>query len=193
MKKLVFAVILTIMFVIPFVIPGVSYAKTKSPDSCFRDYLDALKLNKEKTVERYTYEDPKELEKQKLTCAKMMKEQGMSNEAIKNELQNIENWYNSRKGQMAQANAIWASCDLLELVDDFEENGSKVLGYVASAGELARSMFNNSSKVYLKVEMKKSGDIWKVASIVGMPLDDYIQQKKNRLERQKKKEAENEN
>ncbi|MDD5645085.1 MAG: hypothetical protein PHO00_06535 [bacterium] len=184
MKKIIAVVILTFLLFVP----SFSYAKTKSPDDCFRDYLSALKLNKEKTVEKYTYDDPNEIEKQKLTCAKMMKEQGMDTEAIKKELQNIENWYNSRKNQKIQSDAIWASCDLIELIKETEESGNKVLEYVAKAGELARSMFNNSDKIYLRIEMKKVGNIWKVVSILGSPLDDYIRWKKEQMEQRKEAE-----
>ncbi len=180
MKKLVLTVILTILFFAP----EVSYAKTKSPDDCFRDYLSAVQLNKEKTVEKYTYEDPAELEKQKLTCAKVMKEQGMDNEVIKKELQNIENWYNAQKNQKVQNNAIWASLGKIELKSETIDGANAHLSYIAAATGLCQSMFNDD-KVFLEVDMKKSGNIWKVSSIRGMPLTNYIEMKKQELEQQK--------
>ncbi|MCK9554323.1 hypothetical protein M0R36_00675 [bacterium] len=185
MKKIVCAVILTIMFVLP----GVSYAKTKSPDDCFRDYLSALKLNKEKTVEKYTYGSSKEdIEEQKRDYAKFLKNQGMPNEDILRELKKMEEIAQNAQSQTRlQSDAVWASLGKIELKNETIEGTNAHLSYIAAATGLCQSMFNDD-KVFLEVDMKKSGNIWKVSSIRGMPLTNYIEMKKQELE-QKKEEV----
>ncbi|MBN2190643.1 MAG: hypothetical protein JW728_05470 [Candidatus Aureabacteria bacterium] len=182
MKKLVFAVILTIMFAIP----GVSYAKTKSPDECFRDYIDAIKLQKEKTIEKYVYGLSKEdIEDQKKEYAKSMKSQGMADEDIIRELKRMEETTQNIRSQIRmQGDAVMASFGKLELKSEKIDGVNACVTYVASVSGLAQSMYNDD-KVFLEVTMKKIGNIWKVISVNGTSLKAYLEIKKQELEQKK--------
>lgn len=161
-------------------------AKEKTADECFRIYLNALKMNRRKQVEKYTYPSEDFFESKgwknwKKEYAGELKAQGASNKEILDQVKQRERQEKQGKEQQEMmVYFIWGSLSKLVLKDKEIEGMDASLEYVASPTGTSLAMYR-CEKIYLQVKMKKGEKLWKVVSIEGMPLEQYIQNRKEEL------------
>ena len=162
-------------------------AKGKTADECFSEYLNALRMNREKKIVKYSYYGEDDLEKRKREFVKTLKSRGLSKADILREVRKMGYIQKTKKIGGAK---IWVSVKNWELKEKKIEGKDVELGYIAIPDGYSSYAFD-CEKIFIHVKMKKVEDLWKVVSIRGRPLEEYIRDKKKELAEKRKLAKEN--